>query len=192
MHPALSLSFTPSQPPGATRPLDKIWGNPRIAHQGLSVGIAPTLLSFAGEGMITKQSIFYPMYDTKRKKKCWNPPNLVICEYLDTSISNDKMHVEFFVIINSFVWSAKTLDSRFCAYLDNQYVNTLRFLQQVLLRLVFKLKRKISPRLEMSYYWLELHEYYKRGLRILRLMSTCHPIAHIHSTAKCILPILSP
>ena len=45
---ALSIffSFTPSQPPGATRPLDKI-------RQGFFVGIAPTLLPFAGNGLFT-------------------------------------------------------------------------------------------------------------------------------------------
>ena len=79
--PPSSFSLTPSQEPGQTRPLADIRQDPRIAHQGPAIGIAPTLLPFTGEGLFSKTELYFPIYDSHGKKKRWSPLDLAICEY---------------------------------------------------------------------------------------------------------------
>ena len=79
--PPSAFSFTPSQEPGHVRPLADIRQDPRIAHQGPDIGIAPTLLPFTGEGLFSKTELYFPIYDSHGKKKRWSPLDLAICEY---------------------------------------------------------------------------------------------------------------
>ena len=83
--------LTPSQSPGPTRALAEIRVDPRIPHQGLLVGIASTLLPFDGEGLFTKQDIFFPRYDARGRTKKWPIPDLVICEYLGRKVRHSQV-----------------------------------------------------------------------------------------------------
>ena len=85
------FTLTPSQSPGPTRALEEIRVDPRIPHQGLLVGIAPTLLPFDGEGLFTKQDIFFPRYDARGRTKKWPIPDLIICEYLGRKVRHSQV-----------------------------------------------------------------------------------------------------
>eukprot|EP01042_Synura_sphagnicola_P036458 gene36458-biopygen6255 len=52
--------------------------DPRIAHKGPDIGIAPTLLAFPGEGVFSKTELYFPLYDSHGKKKRWSPLEFAI------------------------------------------------------------------------------------------------------------------